>query len=1063
MQVELTRTPFKRPPLDGSLTVPELYDWNYEHNKDYPLFVYEDGPGTLRTISMGQGVQGMHRATLLIRQEFPELVQKEVQTGQPVIAILAASDAVTFFCTLIGTLRTGVAIFLISPRNTPQAISFLLSQTKPIGIIVSSESWIQQLADNSLKLSAQVSLRRVNMPTFEDLFPVMGFDLNFRTVESASLRMSTPAIIYHSSGTASFPKPIAWTHQALYWVSIIPFSGESDVPGSIMGCHCVPFFHAMSGLPLTVPATAGLILAVFKPQTPAIVPNPVNVFEGSLATKAEYLLSPPTFFEHWSQTPKCVDEMSKMKGIVFGGGPLAKHAGDLLASEGVNVFQIYASTETLLLSEFLSKNPGMEWQYFRFNPNRKIYLEPFGDNQFRVVVVATENYRPVVINTTVDGVDAYATDDLVSPHPSEKDLFKVVGRADAQIIHSNGEKTNPGPLETILDQDSNIDKAIIFGRGRFQCGVLIQPSKLHSINPSDTSAVAKFRNMIWPTVHKVNSHAPSHSRIFKEMILVVSPDKPFEYTAKGTLRRQTVLEEYSSEINAMYDAVNESAQPEIDTPEDWSRSSVLRLTRTVIEQIMKKQADGLGDDDDMFEHGLDSLQATWVRNTFVRILRESHGNLVHNLSTNFVYDHPTMSAISDHIYAIITRDVRSGSKEHGAVQKELLTLARKYTGPLPEFTATPRACPPSRVVLITGSTGSFGSNLLAKFLQSDSVKLVFVLSRPSPDGTVDQRLVKAFEKEGLNVDLLGSSNLRLLEGDASKTGLGISIDQYNELLSSVTHVIHNGWRVNFKNSVSSFESNIRSVRNFVDFCLHCKGVLPARIIFISSIGIFRRNSSDTIEPEEPLGIENVSLESGYGQSKWISEEILHEASRNSASRITIIRPGQITGPSGSWNEHEWFPSLIKSSIFLNKLPAMDGDISWITSDVAAGAVLDMLDCKECILHLVHPRPVKWSQVIACFSKALDIPTVAPEVWIDALERSTSLENLDEGQTILDDNPASRLLKLFSSLMREKSTKFEPRLASEKAQKISNVLRNAESLNERNVEAWISKWKHTGFL
>lgn len=59
---------------------------------------------------------------------------------------------------------------------------------------------------------------------------------------------------------------------------------------------------------------------------------------------------------------------------------------------------------------------------------------------------ATDKYTPSKINTNVDGQDGYITGDLLSPHPIKKGFYKVVGRADDQIMHSTGEKTNPGPL-----------------------------------------------------------------------------------------------------------------------------------------------------------------------------------------------------------------------------------------------------------------------------------------------------------------------------------------------------------------------------------------------------------------------------------------------------------------------------------------------------------------------------------------------------------------------------------------------------------------------------------------
>jgi long-subunit acyl-CoA synthetase (AMP-forming) len=51
-----------------------------------------------------------------------------------------------------------------------------------------------------------------------------------------------------------------------------------------------------------------------------------------------------------------------------------------------------------------------------------------------------------VLNATYEGVQAFATGDLVREHPTEKGLFQIFGRADEQIMLSTGEKTNPVPL-----------------------------------------------------------------------------------------------------------------------------------------------------------------------------------------------------------------------------------------------------------------------------------------------------------------------------------------------------------------------------------------------------------------------------------------------------------------------------------------------------------------------------------------------------------------------------------------------------------------------------------------
>jgi hypothetical protein len=65
---------------------------------------------------------------------------------------------------------------------------------------------------------------------------------------------------------------------------------------------------------------------------------------------------------------------------------------------------------------------------------------------FAEILQSHDLHRPVKINTQIDGQDAYATSDLLVPHPTKSGLWKIYGRKDDQIMLSTGEKTNPGPL-----------------------------------------------------------------------------------------------------------------------------------------------------------------------------------------------------------------------------------------------------------------------------------------------------------------------------------------------------------------------------------------------------------------------------------------------------------------------------------------------------------------------------------------------------------------------------------------------------------------------------------------
>ena len=80
----LTSSTFRIPPLDRS--IPEIYDWHYEHTKNHTLFVYSDGEGHVKEIKWPRAVRAVHAAGRLIRSRVPLAAE-----GTPVIAILASS------------------------------------------------------------------------------------------------------------------------------------------------------------------------------------------------------------------------------------------------------------------------------------------------------------------------------------------------------------------------------------------------------------------------------------------------------------------------------------------------------------------------------------------------------------------------------------------------------------------------------------------------------------------------------------------------------------------------------------------------------------------------------------------------------------------------------------------------------------------------------------------------------------------------------------------------------------------------------------------------------------
>lgn len=61
---------FQHPPLDGSMTIPQIYDWHYAHSPDHPAFVFKDPIcGDIKRLTYREIVPAMHMAARSILRE----------------------------------------------------------------------------------------------------------------------------------------------------------------------------------------------------------------------------------------------------------------------------------------------------------------------------------------------------------------------------------------------------------------------------------------------------------------------------------------------------------------------------------------------------------------------------------------------------------------------------------------------------------------------------------------------------------------------------------------------------------------------------------------------------------------------------------------------------------------------------------------------------------------------------------------------------------------------------------------------------------------------------------
>lgn len=79
---------FKVPPTDGSLTIPEIWDWHSEHNPGHAAFEYEAQQGRVTTVSYRNVVSAAHEAARLLSTAIGSNPGDAVK---PRIAIVAAT------------------------------------------------------------------------------------------------------------------------------------------------------------------------------------------------------------------------------------------------------------------------------------------------------------------------------------------------------------------------------------------------------------------------------------------------------------------------------------------------------------------------------------------------------------------------------------------------------------------------------------------------------------------------------------------------------------------------------------------------------------------------------------------------------------------------------------------------------------------------------------------------------------------------------------------------------------------------------------------------------------
>ncbi len=126
---------------------------------------------------------------------------------------------------------------------------------------------------------------------------------------------------------------------------------------------------------------------------------------------------------------------------------------------------------------------------------------------------------------------SYVTNDIFIEDPPGSDEYRLEGRQDDTLVHINGEKTNPLPMESTISHSSIVERALVFGHQRLCTGVLIQLNR----EEADNYSIDEILEKVWEAVEIANESAPSHSRILRQMVKCLPMNKILPTTDKGNV------------------------------------------------------------------------------------------------------------------------------------------------------------------------------------------------------------------------------------------------------------------------------------------------------------------------------------------------------------------------------------------------------------------------------------------------------------------------------------------------------------------------------------------------
>ena len=136
-------------------------------------------------------------------------------------------------------------------------------------------------------------------------------------------------------------------------------------------------------------------------------------------------------------------------------------------------------------------------------------------------------------------------------HPTKPDLWAYTNRIDNLINLSHSNNFRVSGIKAAIINHSDIRAAVVGGDRRARPFLILDIRK--DLIPTGAEKQDKdFIEHIWPVVNEANEKCVETVRLKKELTILVAPNKPIVWTAKGSVMRRATIELYENEVNSAY-------------------------------------------------------------------------------------------------------------------------------------------------------------------------------------------------------------------------------------------------------------------------------------------------------------------------------------------------------------------------------------------------------------------------------------------------------------------------------------------------------------------------------